>query len=137
MKKKVFAMGFSVGGKAMYEYGLKNAEMFYGFIPIGPAINGTQEVESIISNAVCKPFFLIHGENDAPATRYEPIKAALIQNKAEVNFILMAGVGHTFSFPNRKSILKTAYRWIDTVTCKSSTGISAIKPTESIRIRPV
>jgi len=135
-EEKIFAIGFSVGGKAMYEYGLANASEFDGFIPIGPAINGTTEVQGLLSNAICKPFYLIHGENDAPSVRYEPIKTALEQNKAEVNSILMAGVGHTISFPNRESILKIAYRWIDTVQCKTKTGISEAAAISHLGIYP-
>jgi predicted esterase len=132
----VFAMGFSVGGKAMYEYGLTFSSVFSGFIPIGPAINGTTEVDGLLSNALCKPFYLIHGENDAPSVRYTPIKGALEQNKAEVNFILMAGVGHTVDFPNRNKILENAFRWIDTVTCKTSTGLPKISDENTFRVYP-
>lgn len=134
--EKIFAMGFSVGGKAMYEYGLNNASTFAGFIPIGPAINGTTEVSSVLSNAICKPFYLIHGENDAPTVRFDPIKEALEQNKAEVNSILMAGVGHTINFPNRASILRNAFNWVDTVKCKTSTGINGTNVTERIKLYP-
>ena len=133
---KIFAMGFSVGGKATYEYGLNNASVFAGFIPIGAAINGTTEVNSVLSNALCKPFYLIHGENDAPSVRYTPIKAALEQNKAEVNTIFMAGIGHTIDFPNRNSILSNAFNWIDTVSCKTSTGISPVNVTPPFRVFP-
>lgn len=131
-----FAMGFSVGGKATYEYGLENASYFAGFIPVGAAINGTTGLESHLTNALCKPFYLVHGENDAPGTRYTPIKNALIANKAEVDFILMAGVGHTFSFPNRNSILNTAFRWVDTVQCTTSTGIDQLKKYPAFRLYP-
>lgn len=121
---KIFAMGFSVGGKAMYQYGLTFSSVFAGFIPIGAAINGTSDVTSLLDNALCESFYIVHGENDSPGTRYTPIKNALEQNKAEVNSIFMAGVGHTIDFPNRNKVLKDAFNWVDTVSCKTIIGVS-------------
>ena len=115
--EKVYAMGFSWGGRATYTYGLSNVERFGGFVPIGAAITGTSQVTGIIENATGKPFYLVHGGNDAPGTRYFPILAALEDNGAIVNSILMPGVGHTIDFPNRNAILADAFQWVDSVNC--------------------
>ena len=120
---KVYGMGFSVGGRATYTYGLNHIWEFRGFIPIGAAVNGTSEVSSVIQNAEGKPYYLVHGANDSPGTRYTPIKAALENNNALVNSILMPGVGHTIDFPNRNQILTTAFEWIDSVNCALLTSI--------------
>jgi len=114
---KVYAMGFSWGGRATYTYGLNHVERFGGFVPIGAAINGTNEVGGIIQNAAGKPYYLVHGANDSPGTRYFPILQALQDNDAIVNSILMPGVGHTIDFPNRNAILADAFQWVDSVNC--------------------
>ncbi len=114
---KVYAMGFSWGGRATYRYGLANTDVFGGYIPIGAAINGTNEVNDVIENATDEPFYIVHGANDAPNTRYFPILNALIANDAIVESILMGGVGHTIDFPNRNEILGTAFQWVDSVNC--------------------
>ena len=57
---RVFAMGFSWGGRATYTYGLNNTDRFAGFMPIGAAINGTNEVNGLLHNATDKPYYIIH-----------------------------------------------------------------------------
>jgi predicted esterase len=114
---KVYAMGFSWGGRATYEFGLMNPGIFGGFVPIGAAITGTNEVQDIIENATGKPFYIVHGANDIPNTRFFPIRQALIDNGAFVESLLMTGVGHTIDFPNRNEILGTAFQWVDSVNC--------------------
>jgi poly(3-hydroxybutyrate) depolymerase len=121
--EKVYAMGFSVGGKTTYTYGLNHIWEFRGFIPIGAAVNGTSEVNAVIQNAEGKPYYLVHGANDSPSTRFTPVKTALEDNNALVNFILMSGVGHTIDFPNRNQILTTAFEWVDSVNCAQVTAI--------------
>lgn len=116
---KVYAMGFSWGGKTTYTYGLSHVWRFGGFIPIGAAINGTSEVTGIIQQALSKPFFIVHGANDAPGSRFYPIRSALIMNGAIVEDTLMPGIGHTINFPNRNQILGMAYHWVDSVNCAS------------------
>ena len=113
---KIFAMGFSVGGKATYEYGLANSSMFAGYIPIGAAINAST-FSTNAANAKDKPYFLVHGANDAVAARFTPAKNALATNGACEKDTLMSGVGHTIDFPNRNAILTIAFKWIDTVKC--------------------
>jgi predicted esterase len=109
---RVYAMGFSWGGRATYTYGLSNVGRFAGFVPIGAAINGTNEVNGIIQNATGKPFYIVHGANDNPNVRFHPIRNALIAEGAIVESILMPGVGHTIDFPNRNQILTDAFQWI-------------------------
>ena len=113
---RVYVMGFSWGGLTAYTYGLANAWRFGGFLPIGAAINGTTEVPPALgARAAGKPFYLVHGADDSPETRYTPVRTALEANGAIVNSVLMPGVGHTIDFPQRNQILGTAYRWIDSV----------------------
>jgi predicted esterase len=115
--EKVYAMGFSVGGRATYTYGLHHPDIFGGFIPIGAAINGTNDVNSVIHESEGKPYYLVHGGSDSPNIRYTPILNALNDNDAIVNSILMPGVGHTIDFPDRNQILTDAFIWIDSVNC--------------------
>lgn len=124
---KIYAMGFSWGGRMTYTYGLDNADIFGGFIPIGAAINGTQQVNGSLENATDKPYYLVHGSNDSPIVRFTPIKNALEDNGAIVNSILMPGVGHTIDFPNRNAILTEAFNWIDSVhTAQLPTDIEGV-----------
>ena len=132
---KVFAMGFSWGGRTTYTYGLNHVEKFAGFIPIGAAVNGTNEVNGIINNAADKPYYIVHGGSDAPNTRFTPIKNALENAGACVNSLLMPGIGHTIDFPNRNAILTTAFEWVDSVSCGVS-NIKSIKAQSDITVFP-
>lgn len=114
---KVYAMGFSWGGKTVYTYGLRRTGRIKGFMPIGAAINGTSEINSIVANADGRPFYLVHGGSDSPNQRYTPLLNTLNSNNAITNSILMPGVGHTIDFANRNQILTDAYIWIDSVNC--------------------
>jgi len=126
---RVYTIGFSMGGKAVYEYGLNNAETFGGFIPVGPAIAGSSFVNNVIQNAALRPFYLVHGSNDSPNSRFYPMLTALFNNCAIVDSILMQGVGHTIDFPNRNSILTDAYKWVDSVNVTPRTAsFSLITP---------
>jgi predicted peptidase len=82
---RIYALGFSEGGKAVYEYGLNHIDLFGGFIPVGPAISGSAFVNSTIHNAGRKPFYLVHGSLDANTTRYYPMLSALRANSAKVD----------------------------------------------------
>ncbi len=126
---KVYAMGFSWGGRTTYSYGLRNPNKFAGFLPIGAAIDGTSQVTGFLQNATDKPFYLVHGGNDSPAVRYTPMLNALNDNNACVESILMPGVGHTIDFPNRNVILSEAFQWIETQVCGdvSPSAVSNIK----------
>lgn len=119
---RIYAIGFSMGGKAVYEYGLNNASMFGGFIPIGPAINGSTFVSGVLQNAGGRPFHLVHGSSDMPTFSFFPMLSALRNNCALVDSTYMAGVGHTIDFPNRNAILGAAFRWVDSVNLAPRSG---------------
>ena len=119
---RIYAIGFSMGGKAVYEYGLNNAETFGGFIPIGPAIVGSSFVSSVLYKAGQRPFYLVHGSNDFPNQGFYPMITALRNNCAIVDSILLPGVGHTIDFPNRNQILTDAYKWVDSVNMNPISG---------------
>ena len=115
---KVYAMGFSWGGRTTYTYGLLRPQVFNGYLPIGAAITNLNEVNTTMqANSAGKPVYIVHGGSDSPSTRYTPILNALNANGAIVNSILMPGIGHTIDFPNRNAILGTAFQWIDSVNC--------------------
>jgi len=132
---KVYAMGFSWGGKTVYTYGLNHIERFAGFMPIGAAIS-ISEVSGIEQNAAWHPFYLVHGSNDSPSQRFTPLKNAMENNNACVNSILMSGVGHTIDFPNRNQILTDAFQWIDSIACAETTSTIDLKENLGVRIFP-
>lgn len=135
--EKVYAMGFSWGGLTTYTYGLFHSDRFGGYIPIGAAINGTNEVSGIIQYASSKPFYLVHGAQDSPNTRFYPMRSALMANGAIEKDTLMPGVGHTINFPNRNPILSMAYQWIDSVNCAQlETSTSHIEARSRIKVFP-
>lgn len=113
---KIFAIGFSEGGKATYEYVLNRDKKIKGMIAIGAAIDGV-DFSSIIHKAKCNNFYLIHGDKDSPNSRYFPIKTDLLKHGALVDGILMANIGNTINFPSRNTILKMAFNFIDTSNC--------------------
>jgi len=106
-----YIMGFSWGGRTTYSYGLNNYSKYKGFMPIGAATS-IDMVDDIIGNSVEKTFYLVHGSQDAPSTRYTPFVDALNNNGACIESLLMNGVGHTIDFPNRNEILSTAFDYI-------------------------
>lgn len=134
---KVYAMGFSVGGKVTYAYGLSNTNRLRGFIPIGAAINGTDGVNDVLQYAQGRPFYLVHGELDSPASRFFPMHASLMGYSAFVEDTLMPGIGHTIDFPDRNAILSRAYQWVDSVNAANPPS-AVFNPvvTESITVYP-
>lgn len=114
---KIFAMGFSWGGKTTYSYGLRRPNLFAGYMPIGAVIT-TSEVSSFIENADGKPFYLVHGSQDNPGAGYTSMLTELDDYYACTNGILLSGVGHTIDFPNRNQILTDGFMWLDSVTCE-------------------
>lgn len=127
--ERVYGIGFSVGGKAVYEFGLDHMDLFGGLIPIGPAITGSGFVSSTIHNSGREAFYLINGANDLPNSRFFPMATALGAHCAILDSSLLAGVGHTIDFPNRNQILGDAYYWIDSVNTHPQTGqISLVAP---------
>lgn len=118
-EEEKYIMGFSWGGKTTYSYGLRRTNNFRGFMPIGAAISAS-DVSDIMVNAQDQPFYLVHGSNDSPGTRYTPLLNSLNSNGACVESILMNGVGHTIDFPNRNAILSTAFQWLKEQNCGQS-----------------
>ncbi len=107
----LYAMGFSWGGKTTYTYGLNNVNKFAGFMPIGAATS-VSDINGISDQAFEKPFYLVHGGNDTPNTRFYPMIERLEEEGAFVESLLMPGVGHTIWFPNQVEILTDAYIWL-------------------------
>lgn len=126
-ESRIWAMGFSWGGRTTYSYGLRHADRFAGFLPIGAAITGTDQVDGFLAEAADKPFYLVHGANDSPGIRFTPMLNALNANGACVESLLMTGVGHTIDFPNRNQILTDAFTWLENQNC----GVNPIGETLS------
>jgi predicted esterase len=133
---KIYAMGFSWGARTTYTYGLANVEKFAGFMPIGAAINGLNETGSLVENAVDKPFYIIHGSNDSPNSRFIPIRDALIDGGACVETNLLSGVGHTIDFNNRNAILTTGFQWLESVECGIIDGVNDLALAAATTIFP-
>ncbi len=121
---KVYAMGFSWGGRTTYTYGLSNTDRLHGFMPIGAAMSGVN-INAIASNAAEQPFYFIHGGNDNPNGNLNPFKDLLEDNGAFINSKVLPGVGHTIDFADNLAILTEAYIWIDSVNCDTS-SVSAL-----------
>jgi len=114
-----YVMGFSWGAKTSYTYGLRRTDKFSGYLIIGAAVE-INEVTGIVENAKDESFFLVHGANDSPNTRFTPLLNALSTNEACVESRLMSGVGHTIDLPNRNAILTEAFQWIVSNNCQFS-----------------
>ena len=112
-EQRIFLMGFSWGGRTTYTHGLSNAHRFAGFMPIGAAIATSDVPGAVRANAKNTPWYVIHGRNDAPATRYSPMLELLNNNGAITETNYLNGVGHTIDFPNRNKILSRGFRWLD------------------------
>jgi len=122
-----YIMGFSWGAKTTYTYGLRRTSEFKGYLVIGAAIN-ISEVNGLIEAAEDQNFFLVHGTNDSPSVRYEPLLAALEENNACVETELMSGVGHTIDFLNRNEILADAFQWLSENQCNTTSVIQKETP---------
>lgn len=116
-QEEKYIMGFSWGGKTTYTYGLRRTNNFKGYLVIGAAIT-ISEVNGIVENATNENFFLVHGSNDNPNTRFTPLRNALLENDACVGSTLMNGIGHTIDFPNRNSILTQAFTFLKGNVCE-------------------
>jgi predicted esterase len=128
-----YIMGFSWGGKTTYTYGLRRTDEFSGYLVIGAAVNQF-EVEQNISAAEDENFYLVHGTNDTPATRYTPLLNALEDNGACVGTNLLQGVGHTIDFPNRNTILSEGYEFLKSNDCSDISNTEDIK--RNIHLNP-
>lgn len=107
----LYAMGFSWGGKTTYTYGLNHVNKFAGFMPIGAATS-VSDLNGIANQALEKPYYVIHGSNDSPNTRFYPMIERLEAEGAIVESNLLSGVGHTIWFPNQVEILTDGYNWL-------------------------
>jgi len=128
--EEIYALGFSWGGRTTYTYGLHRPGLFNGHLVVGAAINGLEEVQPVIDNAVLKSFFIVHGSNDSPNTRFYPIKGALENLNACVETNLLLGVSHTIDFNNRNEILKEAFEWLENRNCGFSNTTNHIQNTD-------
>ena len=113
---KLYATGFSWGGKTTYTYGLNHIEKFAGLMPIGAAIS-IGEISGIASNAEDIPVYIVHGSLDSPNARYYPFLTAMEDNGACVEGNLLSGVGHTIDFANQVEILTEAYEYLQDNAC--------------------
>lgn len=113
---KLYATGFSWGGKTTYTYGLNHIEKFAGLMPIGAAIS-IGEISGIAQNIDDVPVYIVHGSLDSPNTRYYPLLEAMEMNGACVESNLLSGVGHTIDFDNQVEILSEAYAYLQENEC--------------------
>lgn len=121
---QIYATGFSWGAKTVYTYGLQNAELFAGYIPVG-AVVVSGEVSPFVGDSAGQNFFVIHGSQDSPNTRYTPI-INLLGNSHCVESRLLEGVGHTIDFAGRNQLLTEAYQYLKNNACglTSTTAVS-------------
>lgn len=113
---KLYAIGFSWGGKTTYTYGLNHIDKFAGLLPIGAAIS-IGEIDGIAENAEGVPVYIVHGSQDSPNSRYYPLLEAMEDNGACVESNLLQGVGHTIDFDNQVEILTDAYLFLQDNEC--------------------
>lgn len=126
---KLYAIGFSWGGKTTYTYGLNHIDKFAGLLPIGAAVNAS-EVNGISQNIDGKPVYVVHGSFDSPNTRFYPLVNAMEGNGGCVETNLLQGVGHTIDFDNQVEILTTAYDYLKENAC-TTTSVSIIDKAEA------
>lgn len=108
---QMYLVGFSWGGKTVYTYGLNHADRFAGFMPIGAAVE-LSEVVAFAENAKDKYYYVIHGSQDSPNSRFTPIVNLLEDNEACVETNLLSGIGHTVEFPDQFNILNDGFQWL-------------------------
>jgi predicted esterase len=130
-KTKLYATGFSWGGKTTYTYGLNHIEKFAGLMPIGAAIT-IGEINGIDANADDVPVYIVHGSLDSPNTRYYPLLSSMEDNGACVESNLLSGVGHTIDFANQVEILTEAYDYLKDNECVSTSVEEEDSNTNSI-----
>ena len=128
---KLYAIGFSWGGKTTYTYGLNHIEKFAGLLPIGAAI-AINEIEDIQQNAQDIPVYIVHGSLDSPNIRYFPLLDAMEDNGACVESNLLSGVGHTIDFANQVEILTEAYTFLQDNACTVTSTEEEIEDAQSI-----
>ena len=116
---KLYATGFSWGGKTTYTYGLNHIDKFAGLMPIGAAIS-IGEINGIAQNVEDVPVYIIHGSLDNANVRYYPLLQAMEDNNACVESNLLAGVGHTIDFANKVEILTDGYLYLQENACTTT-----------------
>ena len=121
---KLYAIGFSWGGKTTYTYGLNHIDKFAGLLPIGAAISAN-DVNDIAQYIEGKPIYVVHGSLDSPNSRFYPLVDAMELNGACVESNLLQGVGHTIDFDNQVEILTAAYDYLKDNAC-TTTSISTV-----------
>ena len=131
---KLYATGFSWGGKTTYTYGLNHIEKFAGLMPIGAAIS-VGEVNGISENIDNVPIYIIHGSQDNPNVRYFPLLEEMEANGGCVESILMQGVGHTIDFDNQVEILTEGYEYLQENEC-TATSVEDIDHETKVEILP-
>lgn len=119
---KLYATGFSWGGKTTYTYGLNHIDKFAGLMPIGAAVS-VSEVSTIKQNAEGIPIYLVHGSQDSPNARFYPLIDAMEENGACVESNLLPGVGHTIDFANQLEVLSEAYAYLQDNACTTTSTI--------------
>ncbi len=120
---QTYLCGFSWGGRAAYKYGLHRPGIFKGSLITGAAVNGTNEVSNVITNAEGENYYLIHGSNDNFNTRFTIISNALIDNNACLESNVLQGIGHTIDYPDRNQILKDGFDWLVNSVCETSSTL--------------
>ena len=130
---KLYAIGFSWGGKTTYTYGLNHIDKFAGLLPIGAAISAN-DVADISQNIEGKPVYVVHGSLDSPNSRFYPLVDAMESSGACVETNLLQGVGHTIEFDNQVEILTAAYDYLKDNAC-TTTAINSVSQ-ESKEILP-
>lgn len=131
---KLYATGFSWGGKTTYTYGLNHIERFAGLMPIGAAIS-VGEINSFAENANNVPIYIVHGSQDSPGVRYFPLFDAMEENGACVDSRLLPGVGHTIDFPDQVWILSNGYAYLQNNEC-TITAVEEHKGTKDPTLLP-
>ncbi|MDX1683653.1 MAG: hypothetical protein R3275_00370 [Saprospiraceae bacterium] len=121
----LYVVGFSWGARTTYTYGLRRTNRFAGFMPVGAAINGLNEIGTLSENGKDEKFFIIHGSNDRPMDRFFPVRDALRDAGGCVRDTLLSGVGHTFDFAGRNSLLSIGYQWLKTSSCGTTSILNS------------
>ncbi|MFT4534083.1 MAG: putative esterase [Saprospiraceae bacterium] len=128
---KLYAIGFSWGGKTTYTYGLNHMDKFAGLLPIGAAINAG-DVDDISQNIDGKPVYIVHGSLDMPDSRFYPLIDAMESNGACIETNLLPGVGHTIEFDNQVAILTAAYDYLKDNACTTTSTNSVSQESRDI-----
>jgi len=134
-ENNIYAVGFSWGAKTVYTYGLQHADRFAGFIPVGAAVNSS-EGSLHVDKAANKKFYVIHGSNDSPNVRFDPI-VNLLDDTHCVESLLLSGVGHTIDFAQRNERLTTAYQHLLSTNCGATSTEEDIQTQADILVSNV